>query len=863
MVDQIQLQLDVQTNIKSAVSQLNDLNSSVKKITTSTNLMTNAFNFAKNAILPLLALSTVVRVANDLLESADALDETFKKLSSISAQTGQNFDELKQSAIDLASDGLIPIEDAGLAIRNLLRGGLNIGQANKLLEAFKETAALGRAEGLSLADAVKNASLAFNQAARTGFQTVNAKLLSASGIFIDVKKANEEYARSIGVTVKALTIGQKQQSLLNALLAEGAKRSGDYAKAQGDFSAGFSKITAEIKLLLGELGLLFTENEKVNGSISIFGKYLELARVNIQFFTGSLSQLQFETAKARIQFDLINKARELFGVQTLKTTEQVNKNAKEMQLLVDSAKAVTSAFSKPSSGNLLTDIQKNLEKVGVTIKEVKDNADIDLTANTEQLTKDLEGVQKLLKNIGESELAQVKNDNDERNRIILDSFKRELIDNDKKNKLIAKSNQKLAFDTIKANDEIEKRRQEAIDRAIKEGEKNPVKVLYEAIPAKVTNLFKDLGVSIANAIPKQVPDFFSAAFNKLKGFFSGVGNLLSSLVPQGVKDFFKSAPSKKLTPQQQQEEDLAQAKIAAAGKALVSAIGQGAEGGKKLLQNGVEGVVGAFFGEAAGGIAGELFGVLSGGKEKVAQFVGEFTKSLPLIIESVVGAIPVFVQTLFTGLLDAILKLTDRFPDVIIDFVKGVIHAIPIMIDALIKFLPNMIGALIRLFPRLIASLASLMPSVAVSFASALIAQAPSIGTAVANEIVNQLSGKLTKIGKGAGDVFGDIGGFFSDVGSGFGFARGGELRGGTPFKDSIPVMAQGGELFVDRSTTDQLKNFLDANQQEKTMTDNIMFARLIEAMNRPQVVETEVKLNSDTFANIILKLNRQNARLA
>lgn len=188
MVDQIQLQLDVQTNIKSAVSQLNDLNSSVKKITTSTNLMTSAFNFAKNAILPLLALSTVVRVANDLLESADALDETFKKLSSISAQTGQNFEDLKKSAVDLASDGLIPIEDAGLAIRNLLRGGLNIGQANKLLEAFRETAALGRAEGLSLADAVKNASLAFNQAASTGFETVNAKLLRASGIFIDVKK---------------------------------------------------------------------------------------------------------------------------------------------------------------------------------------------------------------------------------------------------------------------------------------------------------------------------------------------------------------------------------------------------------------------------------------------------------------------------------------------------------------------------------------------------------------------------------------------------------------------------------------------------------------------------------------------------
>jgi hypothetical protein len=41
------------------------------------------------------------------------------------------------------------------------------------------------------------------------------------------------------------------------------------------------------------------------------------------------------------------------------------------------------------------------------------------------------------------------------------------------------------------------------------------------------------------------------------------------------------------------------------------------------------------------------------------------------------------------------------------------------------------------------------------------------------------------------------------------------------------------------------------------------MFAQLIESMNRPQTIQTDVKLNSDTFANIILKLNRQNARLA
>lgn len=853
-----ELQLDINANIQSAVAQLNKLNKTVDNVASSAFSLKSAFDFAKNAILPLLAIDTVIRTVESLISSADVLDDTFKKLSSISAQTGQNFEDLKTAAIDLSSDGLIPLEDSALAIRNLLRGGLNIKEATKLLNAFKETAALGRAEGLSLADAIKNAATAFNQAASTGFQTVNVKMLRTAGIFIDVKKANEEYAKSIGVTVKSLTQYQKEQALLNALLQEGEKRSGDYAKVQNDFGSAFSKIGAEVKLFLGTLGLLFTENESVKQVLMLVGESAEILRKNLQVMTGDLKEAELQTAKTSLAMKLFDFTLNSLGFKNLK---QIQQDSKDMQSLANGINAVIDGISKPTKNNLLDQIQSNLEAVGITINKVfdKKNVILEPEINTEQLTKDLETVQKQLKNVGESELAQVKNDSIERNRIINDSFKKELIDIDKKNKLIAKSNQKLAFDSIKANDEIEKRRQEAIDRAIKEGEKNPIKVLYEAIPAKVTNLFNDIGLSIGNVIPRQIPDFFSGAFEKMKGFFSSVGNLLSSLVPQGVKDFFKSKPDKNLSPQEQKQAELLQAKIGAAGKALVSSIGQGALGAKNLISKGLE----AALGPALGPVAGELFSVLSSGPDAVRSMVDQFTGAIPVLIENFISSIPVFIERLIVGLSDALVKIADKLPEMITQFVKGIIHSLPLIIQSLVLLAPNFILALIKGIPRLINSLIEMMPSVAVSFSTALIAQAPSIGVAVANAIVDELKGKLGKIAGGAGDIFGDIGGFISDIGSSFGFARGGELRGGTPFKDSVPVMAQGGELFVDRSTTDQLKSFLDANQQEKTMTDNIMFARLIEAMNKPQVVETELKFNSDTFANIILKLNRQNARLA
>lgn len=852
-----QLQLDVNANIQSAVTQLTKLNKTVDGVATSALSLKSAFDFAKKAILPLLALDTLVRTFDSIVNSADALDDTFKKLSSIAEQTGQNFEDLKKSAIDLSSDGLIPLEDSALAIRNLLRGGLNIKEATRLLNAFKETAALGRAEGLTLADAIKNASLAFNQAASTGFQSVNVKLLRSAGIFIDVKKANEAYAKSIDVTVKSLTTNQKEQALLNALLAEGAKRTGDYAKVQNDFGSAFSKIGAEIKLLLGTLGLLFTENESVKKVLQLVGQVAEVARKQLQELTGELNKAEVQAAKTSLAFDLFNFALNAIGFKNL---QQIQDDTKNMQSLANGINAVVDGLSKPSDKNLLDQINTNLEAVGITVTKVfeKANKDAVLTPeiNVEQLTKDLESVEKLLRNIGESELAQVKNDFSERNRIINDSFQKELIDADKKNKLIAKSNQKLAFDSIKANDEIEKRRQEAIDRAIKEGEKNPVKVIFEAIPAKVTNLFKDIGASIGNAIPKAVPDFFSAAFDKVKGFFAGVGDLLSSLVPDSVKDFFKSAPDKTLSPEAQKEADLFAAKIGSAGKSLVASIGQGALGAKNLISKGIE----ATLGPALGPIAGELFNVLSSGPEAVKGIVDSFTSAIPSLVEGFITAIPVFVERLVVGLIDAVIRISDRLPEIIIQFVQGVIRAIPRIIEALILGIPRFIFALIRGIPRLISTLVELMPSVAVSFSTALVAQAPSIGVAVANAIINELKGKLGKLAGGGSDIFGEAVGFVEEF---FGFARGGELAGGTPFKDSIPVMAQGGELFVDRSTTDQLKSFLDANQQEKKLNDNMMFAQLIESMNRPMTVESELKINQDTFANIILKLNRKNARLA
>lgn len=85
--------------------------------------------------------------------------------------------------------------------------------------------------------------------------------------------------------------------------------------------------------------------------------------------------------------------------------------------------------------------------------------------------------------------------------------------------------------------------------------------------------------------------------------------------------------------------------------------------------------------------------------------------------------------------------------------------------------------------------------------------------------------------------------------------ATGGELLG-SGVGDSLPALLAPKELVVDRSTTKQLKDFL--NQDSSTALTEIKAI-----LERPITVTTKAEVNGQAFADIILQLNRRNARLA
>lgn len=78
---------------------------------------------------------------------------------------------------------------------------------------------------------------------------------------------------------------------------------------------------------------------------------------------------------------------------------------------------------------------------------------------------------------------------------------------------------------------------------------------------------------------------------------------------------------------------------------------------------------------------------------------------------------------------------------------------------------------------------------------------------------------------------------------------------------DTVPAMLTPGELVVPRNMVDSLGQFL-SNNEKGGQSDAILMS-ILQALQQPMTVQAEATVNQSAFADIILQLNRQNARLS
>lgn len=256
---------------------------------------------------------------------------------------------------------------------------------------------------------------------------------------------------------------------------------------------------------------------------------------------------------------------------------------------------------------------------------------------------------------------------------------------------------------------------------------------------------------------------------------------------------------------------------------------KGQAGVTGLLQAGAS----VAFGPVIGQALAPIIDALAKGPDAVKGMISDFADAVPTVVENIILAIPAVIEVL--------------------------VQKAPEIITRLVHDIPRVITELVNSIPQIVSSLANLMPEVATSLAEGIIEELPGIAAEMGKQFakaINPFGGKGSIIGSIpiVGDVFGAIGDLFAEGGS---YTK--SVPNGFP-NDSFPARLTEGELVVDRSTAKGLKDFIDNRGMD---ANTGILVKILNAVNTPLSVTSEVNLNGKAFADIILNLNRNNARLS
>ena len=242
--------MDLTLNSKTFNKQLNSVTKSTESAFSSTMKKVGGF------IAGAFAVTQVVNFTKTCIDSASQVQAAFTGLNSIVEGTGNSFAQAQKFINEYTSDGLVSINEAATAYKNLLARGYDTSQIEDVLTRLKDSAAFGRQASYDLGEAVVTAT--------EGLKNENSILVDNAGVTKNVAKMWDDYAKSIGTTAANLTQEQKIQAEYNGIMEETRFQVGDAAAYTRTFSGqvqqlkfNFTQMTAAIGKVVAPIAQLF------------------------------------------------------------------------------------------------------------------------------------------------------------------------------------------------------------------------------------------------------------------------------------------------------------------------------------------------------------------------------------------------------------------------------------------------------------------------------------------------------------------------------------------------------------------------------------------------------------------------------
>lgn len=164
--------------------------------------------------------------------------------------------------------------EAGTARDRIKALGVTTQEASLITARFIQTN-LGLENAIKLANVARNAAVLADQNTSQalaglvqGILTMQQETLRTYGIFVNLSKANEDYAKSVGRTVESLSTHEKQQVALNAVIEAGVAINGTYEAALGTVGKQVTSLTRVVEESKNVLG---------NNYLPIFGQLVKAA----------------------------------------------------------------------------------------------------------------------------------------------------------------------------------------------------------------------------------------------------------------------------------------------------------------------------------------------------------------------------------------------------------------------------------------------------------------------------------------------------------------------------------------------------------------------------------------------------------
>ena len=234
-------------NIKDLESATNETAKSTKGLSSGIGNLVKGFTIASLATKAItVAVSALKNEFNATIKTASEYSLALAGLASTAEAFGESQDEARQSALDLANDGLTTVMTTAQGLRALMAGGLSLDKAVELMKAYKDEASFGRSSTLDFDTAVRNLA--------ESFMTESSMIGNLSGQAENYNIILKAGASQMGKSVSQLTQAERVQAKYLGTLTVASKAEGDANRMADTYLGTTTALTNAKKNLRNEIG---------------------------------------------------------------------------------------------------------------------------------------------------------------------------------------------------------------------------------------------------------------------------------------------------------------------------------------------------------------------------------------------------------------------------------------------------------------------------------------------------------------------------------------------------------------------------------------------------------------------------------